>query len=290
MKRWAGGCLLILFAASSQADAQKVVDLSRPVSESLKPDGIYWTFDGGVMDSEVTGVVEDMSGNGYDGRAFAGDVHPAPAYVEGKFGTALYFKGETPGMVDGDGKTRTLRNPRLRWRLVDTPGAWDIERLDMSGKSFSGGVWIRFDQIKTGESQSVVVFQRGMPPDASRWSFVLLKDARDQWKLGMGGAFSSVTSLPNDTNWHHVGFSFKKADEGNVVTFWIDGQPLGAPVATEATVAEVQNSVQARRLTFGESAVGNFSTGFIGAMDDAFVTSGELKFQLSTTNSQTPKS
>ncbi len=269
----------ILFVGS-KGMAQSVIDLSKPVSKSLKPDGIYWTFDQAVETESGSAIVEDSSGNDYHGKLLTGDLHPAPTFVEGRFGKALHFQGNTPSWINEKGQTRTRQNPRVTWKLSDTPAAWDEGKLDMAGCSFTGGAWVRFDEINSGNTQSVTIFDRGLPIEKANWGFVLLKTPNDQWEFrAMGIRSTGKSEALNDQQWHHVAFSLNVSDGKGEVTFWLDGQRLGEPVATPSVIASITDSARGRILTVGERNVGNFSTGFIGAIDDVFVTTGALSFE-----------
>jgi len=60
---------LLAMASVSAADvAGKVIDLKKPVSASLKPDGFYWSFDDGLIGESEPKTVEDLSGSGFDGQ------------------------------------------------------------------------------------------------------------------------------------------------------------------------------------------------------------------------------
>jgi len=267
-------CAAIYLTAGSVSAA--TIDIGKPASESLTPDGVYWTFDGGTVDDWMPDMVEDKSGNGFIGKLLSGAQEQPPKYVQGKFGTAIHFDINLPKEGVDPSKNDKYPNSRVGWSSSDPDSPPDEKKLDMAEASFSGGAWVKLDAIRSGEPQIVMIFQQGMP---SSWHFRLIKDAADQWKIHFNGVRSTqVTEAFNDLAWHHVGFTFEKGDTGGAVTFWLDGQPLENPVTVKDSIAPLP--AEGRRLfTVGESNLGYFSEGFTGSMDDAFVTTGVHTFQ-----------
>lgn len=260
------------------AAAQTAIDLSQPISKSLKPDILYWSFDGGTVGYSDPMEVEDSSGNGFTGKLKPGKIHPEPVYAAGKFGTALRFHGLTPPVEGEDGKQRTANpSPSVFWRVRDTPDVPDLQKFELAGKSFTAGLWIKLEKINEGESQSVFLMNWGTFP-ASLWSFILVKDQRDEWIMRMLRTKSVGTDVLSDGAWHHVAFSLEAKDGEISVTYWLDGEILGEPVTSPSVIAESQ-SVADQIFQVGERNVANFSTGFAGLLDDVFVTSGVHTFQ-----------
>ena len=62
---------ILLLSVCPAVFGQSTIDLSKPVSQSLKPDVVYWSFDQGLPGQSLPEVVEDESGNGLDGRLLA---------------------------------------------------------------------------------------------------------------------------------------------------------------------------------------------------------------------------
>lgn len=254
------------------ASAQTTIDLSQPVSKSLKPDTLYWSFDQGTVGESQ--LVEDESGNGFDGQPLAGSAEPEPACAKGKFGAGLHFPWTAAPVANADGKF-LKPNARVTWRPTKTSGSADGPKLDMSGKSFTAGLWIQLDKIHQGESQGVVLMHRGFVNSA--WMFSMVKDSKDQWAFALLRAKSTEkTQVLNDGKWHHLAFSYNAND--GIVTYWLDGEVFGAPVAaTEKILAsQAENDLV---FTLGERNVANFSTGFSGTADDVFVTTGTHGFK-----------
>jgi len=258
--------------------AQTTIDLKKPVSESLKPDVLYWSLDGGTVGHSEPAEVEDGSGNGFTGKLRSGKIHPEPVYAPGKFGTALRFHGVTPPVTGEDGLQRTADpSSSIGWRVRDTPDVPDLQKFELAGKSFTAGLWIKLEKINEGESQSVFLMNWGTSP-ASQWSFILVKDQRDEWIMRMLRTKSVGTRVLSDGAWHHVAFSLEAKEGEILVTYWLDGEILGEPVTNPAVIAESQ-SVADQIFQVGERNVANFSTGFAGLLDDVFVTSGVHTFQ-----------
>ena len=258
------------------AFAQTTIDFSQPVSASLRPDGVYWSFDQGVVGGSEPDAVEDDSGNGFIGQLLAGAVHPKPVYAKGKFGTGLGFSGVTPATVGIDGLVRQIQpNPRVTWRMSKMSGIGDETKLDMAGVSFTAGLWIKIDEFKTGEAQTIFLMHRGAGP--SQWAFMLIKDKAEAWKLNALGTLSTdKTEIFNDSAWHHVAFVLEQKDGEGTVSFWVDGEFFGSPVAKKDLIPLPERNNE-RIFTVGERNAANFSTGFV---DDAFVTSGAHSFKL----------
>lgn len=265
-------CLLI----TAPAWSQNAISLSKPVSESLKPDVLYWSFDDGTPDTSHPELIEDHSDHGHVGQLVAGSLKPEPVYVEGKFGTALYFHGRSPFVTAPNGKEVPSEGPSVVWSHSKTPAMWEETKLDMNGQSFTAGAWIKLNSIREGGRQTIYLMDRGMGP--SQWSFELRKAEDDQWIFRALNVSSAQTTALNDEGWHHVAFSVESGPDSSTVTFWLDGQELGLPVEARSRIAAPE---QPRERTFrvGERNVAFHSTGFDGVLDDVFVTSGVHTFQ-----------
>jgi len=266
-----------LFVTLANAKGESVIDLGKPVSASLPPDGVYWAFDDGTLEDSMPDPVVDGSGNAFSGLLLAGEKRPQPTYGKGRFGTAIHFQGNTPPETLDDGKMKTFRNPRVSWKFSDRPVAPDPSRLDMAETSFTAGGWIKLDEINGGNLQMLTLFHRG---HTGGWMLRLIKDARDQWGvvfMGGGRAESEKVFVFNDLQWHHIGVVYDVQPDGNHLQFWLDGSPLGEPIPMEGSIAKTTPTDQI--FTVGESNIGHFGAGFVGAVDDIFVTKGVHKFR-----------
>jgi hypothetical protein len=270
----------ILLFAATRASSQTTINLSKPVSQSLNPDTLYWPCDDGTPGTSFPEEVLDLSGNGFDGKLLPGNLHPQPIYAEGKFGTAIQFHGDTPPVVGDDGKeTPRNPNPSIRWRLRDTPGMAESNLLDMAGKSFTAGLWIKVEKFNSGTTQTIMLMNRGYVPER-QWAFMLIKDDMDAWTLRVQGMKNSIkTDALNDAGWHHLAFSLDSESEGtSTVTYWLDGEVLGEPVSALSVIKEPESDAE-RVLRVGERNVGDYSSGFAGLIDEVFVTTGVHIFQ-----------
>lgn len=259
------------------ANSTAAIDLSKPVAESLKPDVLYWSFDGGTIDDWMPDPVADLSGNGFGGKLLAGKSHPKPTYVQGKFGTGIRLEGNTPRTQNDDGSYRTHQNPRVSWSDLDRPPAPDPGRLDLTKKSFTAGAWIKFEKIETEENQ-IYIFHNGTP---AGWGFFLAQKPNGHWSFNVygGGAKASVKddlAHFEDLQWHHVAFSYAADADPKTITFYRDGDPVGHAVPIEAKIAPTED--KRHIFTLGERNVGIFSPGLVGAFDDVFVTTGVHSF------------
>ena len=271
-----------LQAAGSPATTGSVVgtqiDLSKPVVQSLKPDVLCWSFDGGTIDDWMPDPVEDLSGNSFEGKLLAGESHPKPTYVQGKFGTGIRLEGNTPQTQNEDGSNRTHQNPRVSWSDLDRPPAPDPGRLDLTNTNFTAGVWVKFDKVEADDSQ-IYIFHCGTP---AGWAFFLSRNANGLWTFNFygGGAKTAVKDADanfEDMQWHHVAFSHASDGDTKTIRFYRDGIAVGAPMPLGTKVAPTED--ERHIFTLGERNVGRFSTGLVGAFDDAFVTTGVCSFK-----------
>jgi len=276
------GGLPCLHAAGSPATTGNgsgaEIDLSKPVVQSLKPDVLCWSFDGGTIDDWMPDPVEDLSGNSFEGKLLAGESHPKPTYVQGKFGTGIRLEGNTPQTSSEDGSNRTHQNPRVSWSDLDIPQAPDPGRLDLMNKAFTAGAWVKFDKVETDESQ-IYIFHSGTP---AGWAFFLSRNAKGLWTFNFygGGAKTAVKDFDanfEDLQWHHVAFSHASDGDTGTIIFYRDGVAVGTPMPLGAGVAPKED--ERRMFTLGERNVGRFSSGLVGAFDDVFVTTGVCSFK-----------
>ena len=257
----------------------KVIDLSKPVGESLKPDVLYWAFDDGSIGFFMPDPVEDLSGNGFSGKLMQGAANPIPIYTEGKFGTAILLQGTTPNSETPEGKLQTFLNPRVSWVVTSKEKVSDPTLLHMKDTSFTAGSWVRIDEVNEGKKQRIPVFYLG---HVTGWSFELSKEANGVWSLKFGGG-GDKAKLPvegadlGDKQWHHVAFAYSLRGENASVVFYVEGSPLGDALELKGKVGQEEGIFSF--FTMGEFNVGNFSDGLVGAFDDAFVTTGAHTFK-----------
>lgn len=245
-------------------DTPSVINLNKPVSESLKPDGFYWSFDDGLIGESEPKVIGDLSGNGFDGQIARGAAPAMPTYAEGVFGTGIFVEG----FAD------------VSWRKGSQyDNAQDPDRLTMKGQPFTGGVWYRMDSLKPVNH---VLIRRD--DNSIGWRLLLMKADDTEhdvdgtaWFLNLEYGDSRVrsrsqgqTSVFTDKKWHHIGFSVTpEGEEGRfTVEYWLDGQHFD----TITFLAKIPNPNPEKRFL-------SVGTGTWGSLDDAFVTTGAHTFK-----------
>jgi len=259
----------------------KAIDLKKPVGESLKPDGFYWTFDEGILGEGQPSEVDDVSRNGFVGRIVKVAGKPQITYAEGKFGTGIYAQG-VGGMVEWTEKSLV--------NAASEPG-----RLTMKDQPFTGGVWFKMDdrrpglhalirQTEGGTGWRLCVVketEKGVSPDLDK--DLSMQSPGDTWQLDfevgdsrVKGKTLATTPAFADGKWHHVGFSVSsEKSEGKTpaakdftVTYWLDGEVFDT-VSFQANAPDPEPGTLSLRAGFR----------VWGVMDDAFVTTGIHTFK-----------
>lgn len=255
------------------ASAADVIPLSKPVGESIKPNGIYWKFDHGKIGKADPNPTADDSGNGFDGFLLSSESGVWPEYVEGKFGTAIRFRGGHP----------TENDPRVVWDAKESQAS-DTSKLDMAEQSFTVGAWVKFDTIKSGESQTFVVFERGFTTgENSAWQLAIIKPPNDKWRLRvhLPGLYQDAAGESinfSDGEWHHVAFSLQVAGDGSTLFFWFDGVRQQDGLSVNTVISPVAGDNQGRVFTVGERSLHYHFSDADASVDDVFVTTGLYEF------------
>ena len=256
--------------------ASKVIDLNKPVIESLKPDGFYWAFDDGIHGEGQPIEVDDLSGNNFVGRIIKVPGKADITYADARFGTGIYAQG-LGGMVEWTEKS--LHN-----------AASETSKLIMKGQPFTGGVWFKMDDRRPGIHALVRQTEGG-----SGWRICVVKEIEsgaspdldknlgeqtegDAWQLSLEIGDSrfrakspASTAAFADGKWHHVGFSLSPGDavpasagtRDYTVTYWLDGEIFDT-VIFQAEVRDPDPESLSLRAGFR----------VWGLLDDAFVTTG----------------
>ncbi len=259
----------------------KAINLGKPVSESLRPDGYYWAFDDGILGEGQPAEVEDLSGNGFVGRITKASASTQITYAEGKFGTAIYAQG-LGSMVEWTEKS--VLN-----------AASDPSKLLMKDQPFTGGVWFKMDDRRPGMHVPIRQTEAG-----SGWRICVAKEAGkgasietdldlssqsqgDSWFLlfqigdsRSRGKSAAATAAFADGKWHHIGFSVNSekgagktpATREFAVTYWLDGEIFDT-VNFQADVPDPEPGSLSLRAGFR----------VWGVLDDAFVTTGIHTFK-----------
>lgn len=269
-----------------------VIDLSKPVGETLTPTGLYWKFDEGAPGA-ATPVATDHSGNGYDGALTVSATNVTPTYASGKFGNGVHIQrtsGSTPGNLD----------PSVYWSNSASGG--EAAGLDFSGTgAFTAGLWLKLDDYDRGANQTIYLIERGSSvfvntaqgaTQRNFFSFQLNKWTADNWTLsllvgdgvnpsvsiGMGNGISFTN--PNDLDWHHFAFSLESGDGGSVVRFYVDGQLLGTQAVDFTLAALDPTKGSERQVRVGERSASQYLSAFNGVIDDVFITEGAHAFAI----------
>lgn len=287
--RLLAACLFAPLLAIGHAAASTLIDLSRPVSESLDTiTGIYWNFETlypNPKDASNYNVIKDLTANNYTSYidALLG-TNPLPTLAggvsrpgTGGYGNAISFK---PGSTTG--------NPRAYTNMPEA------NSLTMVNTSFTGGLWLQLDSVNSGTQRIILMDRGGLNTsngvNKGAWAFYLEKNAAGSWLLAFqsnsgtqySNGFHDASYQPlnlQDGGWHHLGFNYEyRADEANVVTFWLDGVAIGtATLATDISGGGKDTTTQ--RFSAGERAVSTWQSRLDGSIDDLFVTSGIYGFQ-----------
>lgn len=259
----------------------KVINLGKPVGESLKPDGFYWAFDDGILGEGQPAEVDDLSGNGFVGLIVKSPGKPPITYAGGKFGTGIYAQG-LGAMVEWTEKSPVNAAP-------------EPARLMMKDQPFTGGVWFKMDDRRAGLHAlirqteggvgwrfcAVKETEKGVSPDLDK--DLSTQSQGDTWKLDfeigdsrIRGMSAASTAAFADGKWHHLGFSVSSEKaEGKTpagreftVTYWLDGEVFD----TVNFLADLPDP---------EPGTLSLRAGFRvwGVMDDAFVTTGIHTFK-----------
>lgn len=277
------GAIALLFGwgGGSASHAATLIDLARPVSESLPViSGVYWSGNS-IASSPPYEITPDGSANGYHGFLLTGDGSYSQTTGVDRAGTSGYGNGirlETTATAPGGSG-----NPKIQ---VNLPSG---NALDMVATDFSGGLWVNFQSLLAG-AQTVNLMNRGpwFVAGTGHWGLNLIKDASGNWQMAFqvadGTSLATVqvevpVSLTIATGiWHHFGFSYAYGEGGgsNVVTFWMDGVNLGSQSLSVNIAADGGST---RRFAVGERTTTGYTSVFDGVVDDVFVTQGWYGFK-----------
>lgn len=264
---------LCLVQSAAGAEQPAVIDLKKPVLESLRPDGFYWAFDDGIVGTSDPKIIEDLSGNGITGLLGGSREVPTPTYADGKFGSAIFLQGV--GSI-------------VRWVEGNRTGSpMGLLTSGEKGKAFTAGIWYKMEDTKP--VGHILMCRDGGARIG--WRIALVKtDSKDKetpgssWKLRMefgdykgNPGTRAATDAFADGGWHHVGVSVapdgsaaKSADGLTDFTavYWLDGQLFDTVAFTTKEVDVEQGS---HSIVVGSAAM--------GIADDAFITSGVHSFK-----------
>jgi len=243
--------LLLLFCAPLRAAE---IDLSRPVSETLAPDVLYWPFDDGELGLSRPNPAPDRSGNDFQGEMLGEGTTLRPDYVAGRFGTAISVEG-TP-----------KRSPGVRAALRK-PG--DAGPLDLHGKSFTAGAWVRLREPGMERYHLAIM-------DTPAWNFFVQMRDGNGWYLGLASKHRATATekiFIEDEEWHHLAVSVEITPEATIVTFWLDGNVLGEQQTLAGPIPPVGGNARYAIILGRNNLEGS------AAYDDVFITTGAHTFR-----------
>ena len=272
--------MLLFFSISSLSAA--LIDLSRPVGESLSTfTGIYISADTTETSGSDT-FTPDLSPNGYDMKFIQGTGVALPSLTTGvnKPGTSGFGNGirlNTTQTTTGD-----PGNPHL---LITMPVTHNLAMADVS---FTGGAWLSFNSIQSG-AQNIIIMDRGgfsisNGENRGHWGLGLQRSSGGLWRMefnmGNGTATNRLFNASYSNwdiqlqEWNHFGFTYTFNPEGdNTVHFYLNGVEVGS-ATTSLNITSGANYTPTRSFAIGERVVSTRTSLFDGSVDDIFVTEG----------------
>lgn len=263
--------ILSLMTHHTLAYGSSVISLDKPISGSITPDILYYTFDA------EAGIQNESTNQGHDGKVRAGSFH-VPKPVDGRFGLALYFSGESKSDT-------SIRNSYVEILQGDELNFDEYP-------SFTMGVWLRLNKdLPIVEGQKIILFDKGGTAyngsDSGGFSFYLRRSPGEEesgrWEMifetrnGQRGAIIKtvpvVLPLAN-TEWHHVGVAFDR--DNQAVLFWFNGEEVD--ISPESQKLNMEIAATQRGAIIGERQTNGYMSVFQGELDDFFITSGIYKF------------
>ena len=253
----------IFSVSAAQADT---IDPNKPLSESLKPDILYFDFD-----LEDSGQQASKGEEGFVATVEAGKAGLPPESRPGPnaaLGKALEFNyGNRPPFDDV--------NEQFMGNHLKVP---DAPSLRLVGRSFTMGAWIQLPkdvQLLSSPVKSLLS-KGGFSADYPGWTLqILRKDEVWYARLSLVGADENMqfvrAKLPGiyPGEWHHLAASFDA--ETKMVAIWFDG----VKILERELPVEVGDSD--RSLIVGERGMSNYSNIPL-VLDEVFIVSGVHDF------------
>jgi hypothetical protein len=147
------------------------------------------------------------------------------------------------------------------------------------GKSFSGGIWMKWTDRSFEKKESGYLIRAGSKA-GRHWAFLFLKDTDEVWTLrfdfGPHAVHRAVSQMKisalADGDWHHLGFSVEVDESGkhHLVTFWLDGEALDTMLVSREEEGDAL-APESWGMMVGETTAPV-------SLDDAFATSGVYRF------------
>jgi len=254
-----------ILLASLPARAE-TIDPNKPVSESLKPDLLYFNFD-----EEEDGYIVSQAESGLAASIETGKVDTPPAWKPGPgkaFGQALEFNyGSHPAFT---GPNDSTAGNHLR--IPDDPS------LRLAGQSFTIGAWI---QLPEGAElpprpYKKIISKGGHSGSYPGWS-LQISGRKGVWHLSLLLVGPDHVQIRGDARlpdlepgaWQHVAASFD--EDSKDLTLWVDG----VPVYVGDAPAEVGESTLP--LVIGENGMSIYNNMPL-VVDEVFIVSGVHDF------------
>ncbi len=256
--------VLILCIRTAGADT---IDPNKPISESLKPDILYFNFDEGG-DASPTSLAElPLTASVEPGKTGVNPVSKPSRNA--LFGTALEFNyGSLPPFTGVNEKTAGNH------LLVPNHSA-----VQLVGQSFTLGAWVQIpENVEIPTSAYKKILGKGAySKDHPGWA-LQISMREGVWVVtfltsSMDSDLSRMAApLPGGLEpgaWHHLAVTFNQ--EAGKITFWFDGTAISTQNLTE-NIGESEAP-----LFIGENGMSLYSNTPL-SMDEVFIISGAHDF------------
>ncbi len=270
------GLLLAATLAFSASLSAATIQLDRQVDEALgyQPDVFHYAMEDRLTGGPEGYTTSDSSPNANHINVWTGNGN-TPTLTTGRFGQGFNFDGTT-GTTTNEAVNKV--NPSL-YRANSTS-------LDLSGKSFTMGLWLKFDaHVAPNYSYNIHLIGKGAQgTNQPGYWFYLSKSSLDgKWGLYFSATDNSGSSTEVSTglidmavsldSWHHFGLSYDY--DTRRVIFYFNGTQVGEAINPTA-IGQSNSSL----LYLGERGISGWSGWFDGTMDDAFITQGVHTFSM----------
>ncbi len=261
--RWT---LTVLMLGITTAGAD-TIDPNKPISESLKPDILYFNFD-----EEIGAPLPSLAEQPLTASMEPGKVEATPAWKPGRnalFGKALEFHYGAHPPFPGVNE-RTAGNHLL---VPNHPA------VQLTGQSFTLGAWVQIPENAEvpANAYKKLMGKGAYSQDYPGWAFqISMRDGG--WAMTFLTASMDATlarfaaPLPAGLQpgvWHHLAVSYNK--EAGKIVFWFDGTAISTQNLTE-DIGESEAP-----LFIGENGMSLYSNTPL-LMDEVFITSGAHDF------------
>lgn len=258
-----------MIICSFQISKATVINLEAPVSNSITPSILYYSFDFTVTNAYTIPNLATTGNTYYATMAAGGFTQPTLS------SNSMTNFGQAVNLLGGAKSAGTVSNPK-----VNIPNGGS---LNFASTSFTLGTWIQLNEVlPTNESQRIIIFDKGglgfTGADSGGFTFFVdrVTDTANIWQLkletragqgnGSGTVISSIANFGAMDEWLHLGLSYNAVTKD--VVFWLNGSMLSNVSGIATNIA---NST--RGSVIGERQTTSYSSVFNGQMDDFFITS-----------------